>query len=79
MRELQEAPVFKWLYGSLDTEVSILWFVLSDGFDITVNLESAVQPALQSAAISMHASSTSPNVAFKVHALCEQFCFVNAH
>ncbi|CAI5719800.1 unnamed protein product [Peronospora destructor] len=39
---------------------------LSDGFDIAVNLANAVQPALQPASISMHPSSTSPNVASKV-------------
>ncbi|CAI5702770.1 unnamed protein product [Peronospora effusa] len=38
---------------------------LSDGFDIAVNLTSAVQPALQPATMSMHANSTSPNVVSK--------------
>ncbi|UIZ29958.1 hypothetical protein KXD40_003133 [Peronospora effusa] len=36
-----------------------------NGFDIAVNLTSAVQPALQPATMSMHANSTSPNVVSK--------------
>ncbi|RQM14057.1 hypothetical protein DD237_000217 [Peronospora effusa] len=52
---------------------------LSDGFDIAVNLTSAVQPALQPATMSMHANSTSPNVVSKVRALCEQLRYVDAH